>query len=55
MQDPIVMKKDDDNRSTEVFGKFRVTRNSDLPSAKRSAFWVNYRELFFGCKGIIFP
>ena len=25
----------------EVFGKFRVTRNSDLQNAKRNAFWVN--------------
>ena len=32
--------KDDDNRSYK-FWKFRVTRNSDLPSAKRNAFSVN--------------
>ena len=38
-QDPIVMKKDDDNRP--CFLKFRVTRNSDLPSARRNVFWVN--------------
>ena len=40
VQDLIVMKKDDDNRSIS-FLKFRVTRNSDLLSAKCNAFWVN--------------
>ena len=40
VQDSTVMKKDNDNRSYK-FWKFRVKINSDLPSAKRNAFWVN--------------
>ena len=39
VQDPIVMEKDDNIFSS--FWKFRVTLNSDLPNAKRNAFWVN--------------
>ena len=51
------MKKDDN--ILEVLWKFRVTRNSVLPSAKRSAFWVkiisenfNNFVLTIGCTAV---